>query len=77
MSFHKIRELIVTEEIFLKKVHTSKNASDMLTKWVFLECLCVTIVISLFYSETFSVTACERKHIAEPREFSVYFSSLF
>ena len=37
----------------------------------FFESVCVNIVISLFYSETFSVAVCERKHIAEPHEFFV------
>uniref|UniRef100_A0A2N9EWG3 Copia protein n=1 Tax=Fagus sylvatica TaxID=28930 RepID=A0A2N9EWG3_FAGSY len=32
VRFHKIRELIVTGDIVLKKVHTSENAADMLTK---------------------------------------------
>uniref|UniRef100_A0A2N9FZT3 Uncharacterized protein n=1 Tax=Fagus sylvatica TaxID=28930 RepID=A0A2N9FZT3_FAGSY len=34
VRFHKIRELIVTGDIVLKKVHTSENAADMLTKLV-------------------------------------------
>lgn len=50
VSFHKIRELIVTEEIFLD-VHTSKNASDMLMKLVtkdkFKHCLDLVNVCSL------------------------------
>lgn len=32
VRFHKIRELIVTKEIFLEKVHISKNVARMLTK---------------------------------------------
>ena len=32
VMFHKIRELIVTKEIFLEKVHISKNVARMLTK---------------------------------------------
>uniref|UniRef100_A0A2N9FGL6 CCHC-type domain-containing protein n=1 Tax=Fagus sylvatica TaxID=28930 RepID=A0A2N9FGL6_FAGSY len=32
VRFHKIRELIVTGDIVLEKVHTSENAADMLTK---------------------------------------------
>ena len=50
VSLHKIRELIVTEEIFLD-VHTSKNASDMLMKLVtkdkFKHCLDLVNVCSL------------------------------
>ena len=30
VRFHKIRELIVTKEMFLEKVHTSENVADML-----------------------------------------------
>ena len=32
VRFHKIRELIVTRDIILEKVHTSENAIDMLSK---------------------------------------------
>jgi hypothetical protein len=32
VRFHKIRELIVTRDIILEKVHTLENAADMLTK---------------------------------------------
>jgi hypothetical protein len=32
VRFHKIRELIVTGDIVLEKVHTSENAADMLMK---------------------------------------------
>ncbi|KAL0429733.1 UNVERIFIED_CONTAM: Retrovirus-related Pol polyprotein from transposon TNT 1-94 [Sesamum radiatum] len=32
MRYHEIRELIASREIILQKVHTSENASDMLTK---------------------------------------------
>jgi hypothetical protein len=32
VRFHKIRELIATCELLLKKIHTSENAGDMLTK---------------------------------------------
>lgn len=32
MRFYKLRESIVIEEIFLKKVHISENGADMLTK---------------------------------------------
>ncbi|WCJ18000.1 Transposon Ty1-LR1 Gag-Pol polyprotein [Euphorbia peplus] len=32
VRYHKIRELIASEEILLLKVHTSENAADMLTK---------------------------------------------
>jgi hypothetical protein len=32
VKFHKIRELIVTGDIVLEKVHISENAVDMLTK---------------------------------------------
>jgi hypothetical protein len=32
VRFHKIRELVTTCELLLEKIHTSKNAADMLTK---------------------------------------------
>ena len=32
VRFHRIRELVSSCELFLEKVHTSKNAADMLTK---------------------------------------------
>ena len=32
VRFHKIRELIVTKEIFLEKVHISENVVEMLMK---------------------------------------------
>lgn len=32
VRFHKIRELLASKHILLKKVHTSDNAADMLTK---------------------------------------------
>ena len=32
VMFHKIRELVSSGELLLEKVHTSKNAADMLTK---------------------------------------------
>ena len=32
VRFHKIRELVSSGELLLEKVHTSKNAADMLTK---------------------------------------------
>ena len=32
VRFHKIRELIVTGDIILEKMHTSENVADMLTK---------------------------------------------
>uniref|UniRef100_A0A2N9EGT6 CCHC-type domain-containing protein n=1 Tax=Fagus sylvatica TaxID=28930 RepID=A0A2N9EGT6_FAGSY len=51
VRFHKIRELIVTGDIILKKVHTSENAADMLTKPVtttkFKHCLDLVNVSSL------------------------------
>ena len=51
VRFHKIRELIVTRDIVLKKVHTSENAADMLTKLVttakFKHCLDLINVCSL------------------------------
>jgi len=34
MRFHKIRELMTSGQVLLKKVHTSNNAADMLTKTV-------------------------------------------
>jgi hypothetical protein len=51
VRFHKIRELIVTGDIVLEKVHTIENAADMLTKPVttakFKHCLDLTNVCSL------------------------------
>ena len=51
VRFHKIRELIVTGDIVLEKVHTSENATDMLTKPVtttkFKHCLDLVNVSSL------------------------------
>ena len=51
LSFHKIRELIVTKEIFLENVHTLENAADMLMKQVpmnkFKHCLDLISVYSL------------------------------
>jgi hypothetical protein len=51
VRFHKIRELIVTGDIVLEKVHTSENAVDMLTKPVttakFKHCLDLVNVSSL------------------------------
>uniref|UniRef100_A0A2N9GEX0 Integrase catalytic domain-containing protein n=1 Tax=Fagus sylvatica TaxID=28930 RepID=A0A2N9GEX0_FAGSY len=51
VRFHKIRELIVTGDIVLEKVHTSKNAADMLIKPVttakFKHCLDLVNVSSL------------------------------
>jgi hypothetical protein len=32
VRFHKIRELVATGELLLKKIHTFENAADMLTK---------------------------------------------
>jgi hypothetical protein len=32
VRFHKIRELVATGELLLEKIHTSENATDMLTK---------------------------------------------
>ena len=32
VRFHKIRELITSGQILLQKIHTSENATDMLTK---------------------------------------------
>jgi hypothetical protein len=31
VGFHKIRELVVTGELLLEKIHTSENAANMLT----------------------------------------------
>jgi hypothetical protein len=51
VRFHKIRELIVTGDIILEKVHTSENTVDMLTKPVtaakFKHCLDLANVSSL------------------------------
>ena len=51
VRFHKIRELIVTGDIVLKKVHTSENAANMLMKPVttakFKHCLDLVNVSSL------------------------------
>jgi hypothetical protein len=32
VRFHKIKELVVTGELLLEKIHTFENATDMLTK---------------------------------------------
>jgi hypothetical protein len=32
VRFHKIRELVATGELLLEKIHTSENATDMVTK---------------------------------------------
>jgi hypothetical protein len=51
IRFYKIRELIVTGDIVLEKVHTSENAADMLTKPItttkFKHCLDLVNVSSL------------------------------
>ena len=51
IRFHKIRELIVTGDIVLEKVHTLENVADMLTKPVtatkFKHCLDLVNVSSL------------------------------
>jgi hypothetical protein len=48
VRFHKIRELVVTGELLLEKIHTSENAADMLTKPItvdkFKHCLDLTNV---------------------------------
>jgi hypothetical protein len=51
VKFHKIRELIITGDIILEKIHTSENADNMLTKSVtaakFKHCLDLVNVSSL------------------------------
>jgi hypothetical protein len=46
VRFHTIKELVVTGELLLEKIHTSENAVDMLTKSVtadkFMHCLDLT-----------------------------------
>jgi hypothetical protein len=32
VRFHKINELVATDELFVEKIHTFENAADMLTK---------------------------------------------
>jgi hypothetical protein len=48
VRFHKIKELVATAELLLKKIHTSENAADMLTKPIttdkFKHCLDLTNV---------------------------------
>ena len=48
VRFHKIRELVVTGELLLEKIHTSENAVDMLMKPIttdkFKHCLGLTNV---------------------------------
>ena len=48
LRFYKIKELFVIAELLLEKIHTSKNAIDMLTKLVtvdmFKHCLDLIIV---------------------------------
>ena len=51
VRFHKIRKLIVIQDIVLEKIHTLKNAADMLTKPViaakFKNCLDLVSVCGL------------------------------
>jgi len=51
VMFHKIKELIVTEEVFLEKVHTLDNATDILMKPIpkdkFKHCLHLVSICSL------------------------------
>jgi hypothetical protein len=46
VRFHKIRELVATGELLIKKIHTYENAADMLKKHVtidkFKHCLDLT-----------------------------------
>jgi hypothetical protein len=48
VRFHKIRKLVVIGELLLKKIHTSENATNMLTKPIttdkFKHCLDLTNV---------------------------------
>jgi hypothetical protein len=48
VRFHKIRELVATDELLLEKIYTSENAADMLTKPItsdkFKHCLDLTNV---------------------------------
>jgi hypothetical protein len=48
VRFHKIRELVVTGELLLEKIHTFENAAEMLTKPItankFKHCLDLTNV---------------------------------
>ena len=48
VRFHKIKELVVTGELLLEKIHTSENVADMLTKPItadkFKHCLDLTNV---------------------------------
>ena len=48
VRFHKIRELVAIGKLLLEKIHTSKNAADMLTKAItadkFKHCLDLTNV---------------------------------
>ena len=37
VRFYKIRELVATSELLLEKIHTSKNAADMLTKLIIVD----------------------------------------
>ena len=37
VRFHKIKELVFSGELLLKKIHTSKNVADMLIKPVTIE----------------------------------------
>ena len=50
VRFHKIRELVATGEFLLKKIHTSQNTTDMLTKPItvdkFKHCMDLTNVSS-------------------------------
>ena len=48
VRFHKIKELVATSELLLKKIHTSENVANMLTKPItankFKHCLDLTNV---------------------------------
>jgi hypothetical protein len=48
VRFHRIRELVATDELLLEKIHTSENAADMLMKpitaYKFKHCLDLTNV---------------------------------
>ena len=45
VKFHKIKELIIIEDVVLKKVYTSENVVDILTKLVNYRCLNLVIAL--------------------------------
>jgi hypothetical protein len=59
MRFHKIRKLVAICELLLEKIHTSDNATNMLTKPIiadkFKHCLDLTYSVPDFNSLIFDI----------------------